>query len=153
MSRDKFPFSFDPQQLSEMFKFPDLQKMMSGAEFPGANIDAIMNVQKNNFAALMEMNKVAMEGYQEIFRRQAQQIEAAAAEARDQISAVQGQPLSVEQAERNLSAVKAAVEKAIENARELAELAQKVNTSAFDVLSARFEEAVNEFKSSAGKAE
>lgn len=152
MTKEKFPFAFDPEQLKEMFKVPDFTKLFSGANLPAVDTDAILNAQKKNIAALVEMNKIALAGYQDLFKRQAALVESAVAEARDKLEAAQGQPLTVEQAQANIAATKAAVEKALANARELAELAQKTNTEAFDVVNARFEEAVAEFKAAAAKA-
>lgn len=146
MTSQKTPFAFDPEQIREMFNVPDFATLFGNARIPAVDAEAILAAQKKNVAALVEMNKIALAGYQDIFKRQAALVEAAVAEARDRIEAIQGQPLTVEQAQANLDATRAAVEKALANARELAELAQKTNTSAFDVVNARFEEAVAEFK-------
>ena len=153
MTAQKFPFAFDPEQFSgqlkEMFKAPDFTQLFGNAQIPAVNTEAILAAQKKNVAALVEMNKIALAGYQDIFKRQAALVEAAVAEARDKIETMQGQPLTAEQAQANLEETKAAVEKALANARELAEMAQNTNTSAFDVVKARFDEAVAEFKAAA----
>ena len=47
--------------------------------------------------------------------------------------------------------MKAAFEKAAADAKELAELVQNTNTGAFEIVKARFEEAVAEFKAAAEK--
>jgi len=151
MATEKFPFAFDPEQLTEMFKVPDFEKMFAGVQVPATGVEALLAAQKKNVAALVEMNKVALAGYQDLFKRQAAQVEAAVAEARDQVNAVQGQPMTLEQAQKNMETMKAAVEKALSNARELADLAQKANTNAFDVINARFEEATEEFKAATEK--
>jgi hypothetical protein len=104
MTAQKFPFAFDPEQLKEMFKVPDFTQLFGASQIPSANAEAILTAQKKNIAALVEMNKVALAGYQDIFKRQAALVEAAVAEARDKIETMQGQPLTVEQAQANLEA-------------------------------------------------
>ncbi|HSF96010.1 MAG TPA: TIGR01841 family phasin [Thermohalobaculum sp.] len=151
MTSQKFPFAFDPDQFKEMFKVPDFQQFFAGIQAPNAELGNVLEAQKKNVAALVEMNKIAIAGYQDVFKRQAALVEAAVAEARDQVNAVQGQPLTLEQAQKNMETMKASVEKALASAKELAELAQKANTSAFDVINARFEEATAEFKAAAEK--
>lgn len=146
MTTQKFPFGYDPEQLKEMFKVPDFTQIFGNAQIPPVNAEAFLAAQKKNVAALVEMNKIALAGYQDIFKRQAALVEAAVAEARDKIESLQGQPLTAEQAQANLDETRAAVEKALADVRELAEMAQKTNASAFEVVKARFDEALAEFK-------
>lgn len=152
MCAAKSPFLFDPEKFRDMFKMPELEKMFAGMQFPGANMDAVMAAQQKNLDALVEANKVAMAGYQEIFQRQIALVEAAMSEAQKQIGEAQGKPMSTDQAQKSFDTLRATMEKALNNARELAELAQKANTGAFEVIRARFEEAVAEFKDASMKA-
>jgi len=145
------PFMFDPEKIREMFKVPEFEKMFAGAKIPGADIESIMAAQQKNVDALVEANKIAMAGYQEIFQRQVALVETAVSQVQKQIGEAQGKPMSTDQAQKNLDTLREAVEKALANARELAELAQKANTSAFDVIRGRFEEALAEFNAAVGK--
>jgi phasin family protein len=147
----KSPFMFDPKQFQEMFKLPDFEKMFSGMQMPGVDMNAVLAAQQKNVEALVEANKVAMAGYQEIFQRQVALVEAAIADAQAQMGGMQGQQPTAEQAQKNIETMRSSMEKALSNARELAELAQKANTGAFDVIRARFDEAVAEFTDAAKK--
>jgi phasin family protein len=147
----KTPFMFDPKQFQEMFKLPDFEKMFAGMQMPGVDMNAMLEAQRKNVEALVEANKVAAAGYQEIFQRQVALVEAAIADAQAQMGNVQGQPMSAEQAQKNMEVVRTQMEKALASARELAELAQKANTGAFDVIRTRFDEAVAEFTEAAKK--
>jgi phasin family protein len=137
-----FPFAFDADKVKELF---------TAAKLPGVDADAVMAAQQKNVEALIEANKVVIAGYQDLYKRQVALFEAAVAETKDQLAQVQGQPLTADQATQNVDALKAAFEKAAADVKELAELAQKANTGAFEIVKARAEEAVAEFKAAAEK--
>lgn len=151
MALDKFPFAYDAEKFGEFFKMPEFGKFFDASKLPAVDVDAVVAAQQKNVTALVEANKVAIAGYQEVFKRQAALLEAGIAQLKDQVAELQGQPVTAEQASKNVEALKAAVEKAIADAKELGELAQKANTEAFEIVKARFEEAVAEFKDAAAK--
>jgi len=138
-----FPLTFDAEKFNELF---------SAAKLPGVDADAVLAAQQKNVDALIEANQVVIAGYQDLFKRQVALFEAAVAETKDKLAQVQGQPLTADQATQNVEALKAAFEKAAADVKELAELAQKANTGAFEIVKARAEEAVAEFKTAAEKA-
>ena len=138
-----FPLTFDADKLKELF---------SAAKLPGVDADAMLAAQQKNVDALIEANQVVIAGYQDLYKRQVALFEAAVAETKDQLAQVQGQPLTADQATQNVEALKAAFEKAAADVKELAELAQKANTGAFEIVKTRAEEAVAEFKAAAEKA-
>ena len=90
-------------------------------------------------------------GYQDLYQRQIALFEAAVSQAKDKLTEVQGQPLTADQATQNVETMKAAFEKAAADVKELAEMAQKANTGAFEIVKARAEDAVAEFKAAAEK--
>jgi phasin family protein len=137
-----FPLTFDAEKFNELF---------SAAKLPGVDSDAVLAAQQKNVDALIEANQVVIAGYQDLFKRQVELFEAAVAETRDKLTQVQGQPLTADQATQNVEALKAAFEKAATDVKELAELAQKANAGAFEIVKARAEEAVAEFKTAAEK--
>ena len=137
-----FPLTFDADKLTELF---------SAARLPGVDADAVLVAQQKNVDALIEANQVVIAGYQDLYKRQVALFEAAVAETKDKLAQVQGQPLTADQATQNVEALKAAFEKAAADVKELAELAQKANTGAFEIVKTRAEEAVAEFKAAAEK--
>ena len=138
-----FPLAFDADKLTEMF---------GAAKLPGVDTDAVMAAQKKNVEALIEANQVVIAGYQDLYKRQVALFEAAVAETKDKLAQVQGQTPTADQASLNVEAMKTAFEKAAADVKELAEVAQKANTGAFEIVKARAEEAVVEFKTAAAKA-
>jgi len=143
MANDKFPFAFDAEKVKEMF---------TAVKLPGVDADAMLATQKKNMDALIEANQVVVAGYQDIFKRQVALFETAFADAKDKLADVKGQTPTAEQATQNVDALKAAFEKAAADVQELAELAQKANAGAFEIVKARAEEAVAEFQAAAEKA-
>lgn len=137
-----FPLTFDADKLKELF---------SAAKLPGVDADAVLAAQQKNVDALIEANQVVIAGYQDLYKRQVALFEAAVAETKDKLAQVQGQPLTADQATQNVDALKAAFEKAAADVKELAELAQKANTGAFEIVKTRAEEAAAEFKAAAEK--
>lgn len=146
MADQKFPFAFPGD-----FGADKLKDMFNFAKMPGVDTEALMASQQKNVDAMIEANKVVAAGYQDLYKRQIALFEAAVAQAKDKLSETQGQAPSVEQATRNVDAMRAAFEKAAEDVKELAEVAQKANTGAFEIVKARAEEAVAEFKAAAEK--
>ena len=142
MANDKFPFAFDAEKVKEMF---------SGVKLPGVDADAVLATQKKNMDALIEANQVVVAGYQDIFKRQVALFEAAFTDAKGKLSDTKGQALTADQATQNVDAMKVTFEKAAADIKELAELAQKANVGAFEIVKARAEEAVAEFQAAAEK--
>ena len=137
-----FPLTFDAEKLTELF---------GAARLPGVDADAVLAAQQKNVDALIEANQVVIAGYQDLYKRQVALFEAAVAETKDKLAGFQGQPLTADQASLNVEALKAAFEKAAADVQELAELVRKANTGAFEIVKARAEEAVAEFKAAAEK--
>ena len=143
MAADNFPFFYDADQMQQFF---------GAAKLPAFDADAVLTMQRKNMDAMIEANKAVMAGYQEVFKRQAALAEAAVAQTKDKINELQGQPLSPEHFTHNVEAFQTAVQQSITDARELAELMQKANLNAFEIVKDRAVEAVAEVKSAAEKA-
>ncbi|MEM6549518.1 MAG: TIGR01841 family phasin [Pseudomonadota bacterium] len=160
---NQFPFAFDPDAMKDMFKMPEMDKLFDMTKMPEfdkffdmskmpmANMGDIVELQQKNLNAVVEANKVAVAGYQDLYKRQMSIFEEGLAKAKDQLAEMQGQPLTAEQASKNMETMKVTFEKGLEDVRELAEMAQKANSEAFEIVKARFEEVMAEFKAAADK--
>ncbi|MEL6480032.1 MAG: TIGR01841 family phasin, partial [Pseudomonadota bacterium] len=111
-----------------------------------ASSDIVVKAHEKNMNAAIEANKVAMAGYQSVYKRQVAMAEEAMAQMKDAVSELQGQPMTADQAQKNMDAARVALEKAVKDAQELTEMAQKANTEAFEIVKGRFEEAMAELK-------
>ena len=133
---DKFPFAFDINAMTEAMKIPGLDKFMP-KDFPAFDMAAIQDAQKKNLAALVEANKAAYAGYTAIAKRQTELFEAAVAETKDRIGALQGQAMTVETAQANYETLKSAIEQAMADLQEVAEMARAMAATGKLFLDAR----------------
>ena len=128
----------------------DTSKMFGNFSAPGVDMQSVMTSQRKNIEALTQANKLALEGMQAVFKRQAeilkQSIEESAAAGRDMAS---GSPQ--DKMAKQTEIAKAAFEKALSNARELSEIVAKANGEAVDLLNKRFTAMLDEFKDAVSK--
>jgi len=119
--------------------FPDFTKLLESYKFPGVDFSAFVDREKRNIEALTKANKIAFEDWQALIRRQSeilrQSMEEAVAKARKQDSA----KLRVEIAKQGF-------EKALGHMRELAEIATKSQTEAFEIIQKRISANVKELQ-------
>ena len=122
---DPKTFSFDVEKMTEFFKQNDFTKHLSGLKMPGIDTEALMQAQKKNMDALVEANKAAAAGYQDLFKKQMSIFEETMAEAQKQMKGFDATKLDADKAKAQGALAKAAFEKALANMQALAESAQK----------------------------
>ena len=144
----KQPFVFDTEKFAELFKTDELTKFFDQAK-ANFNPDALVEAQKKNVAALVEANKVAAAGYQDIFKRQVAMYEETVATLQSAVAELGDAGLTPDAQAKQVEMAKAAFEKAVANMTELAEAAKKANEDAFEIVAARVRESVEELKAAA----
>lgn len=148
---DPKTFAFDPEKLSDFFKQNDFTKQFANFKLPGFDADAVMGAQKKNMDALVEANKAAAAGYQDLFKKQIAVFEETVAEAQKHMKSFDTTKLDAEAAKAQAELAKAAFEKALANMQALAESAQKANANAYEIVSARIQESLVELRDMAAK--
>ena len=136
-------FGFDPAKL---FDFERLTADMRRNGLGAVDMNALVEAQRRNLEALAQANQVAAEGMKAMAQRQAeimrQSMEQASTAMRDMMV-----PSSPEdKATRQTEIAKTAFERAIGNARELAELMTKAQHDAGDVITKRMTAGMEELK-------
>ncbi|MBB5222107.1 phasin family protein [Amaricoccus macauensis] len=149
---DPKTFSFDVDKMTEFFKQNDFSKQLANLKIPGVDTDAMVAAQQKNMDALVEANKAAAAGYQDLFRKQVAIFEETMSEARKQLSSFDTTKLDADAAKAQGDLARAAFEKAIGNMQALAESAQKANSDAYDIVAARIRESMTELRDMANKA-
>ncbi len=138
------------KQPEPFFDF-DISKYLGDFKVPGVDVDTIVANQRKNIEALTQANKLAFEGLQNVVKRQVeilrQTIDEVAHVAKDFAEPGTAQDKAAKQAEF----AKDAFERALANARELAELIAKSNAEAFDLLNKRFTQSLDEAREAFGK--
>lgn len=147
---DKNAFAFDPEKMMEFFKQNDFTKALADAKMPAFDTEALFAAQQKNMDALVEANKAAAAGYQDLFQKQMKIFEDTLSQAQTQFKNLE---MKADAANPTAQAelAKATLEKAIANMKDLADTAQKANTEAFEIVSARVKQSVEELKTVASK--
>ena len=152
MSENK-PFNpMNPFANMDLSKFDlrnfDFSKMLSELKVPGIDIERLMDTQRKNIEAVASANKVAVEGLQAIAKRQAEMLAEAmgiVSTATQQLAGAVTNPQEMTSKQAELT--REALEKALANMRELAEMVGKANSEAFQVVNTRFNESLQDLKS------
>jgi phasin family protein len=148
---DPKTFAFDPEKVAEFFNQNDFTKQLTQMRIPGVDPEALVATQQKNMSALVEANKAAAAGYQDLFKRQMSIFEETMAEARAHMKSFDATKIDADTARAQGELAKAAFEKAIANMQALAESAQKANADAYEIVSARIKESIAELRDMATK--
>lgn len=141
MTEFKNPFlDFDPKQFMGEFKVPNIDP------------DAILAANKKNFEAVAQANQIMIESVQAVAKRQVEIIRESTEQASAAIQEMVKAGAPEEKIAQQADLMKGALEKAMSNARELAELAAKSNQEAVDVINKRVGESLEEIREVAVKA-
>jgi phasin family protein len=124
--------------------FFDATQAFGDFRVPGFDVQAIVESQRKNLEAFTQANQLAAEGVQAVARRQVEIVQQAFADVSGLFREWTQPGAPQERLAKNAEVAKAAFEKSLANARELAELATKANTEAFNVISSRFTESLEE---------
>ncbi|MGQ9367661.1 phasin family protein [Azospirillum sp. A39] len=139
-------------QTGNPFLDMDFSKMLGDMKVPGVDMDAILASQRRNIEAVAMANQLAMEGVQAVVRRQAEILRQTAEETSRMMSELAAAGTPEDKVAKQAELVKTAFEKALANARELAELMAKSNTEAAEVLSKRVSASLDELKAAVAAA-
>lgn len=131
---------------ADFSKMMDLSKMMGEFKMPQFNFEALMNAQRKNIEAMTAVNQAAFEGIQALARRQAELIRQGLEETSQTMNAVLSSSSPEEKVIRQAEASKAAADKCMANAREIADTLAKCNTQVMETVSTRMSEGLEELR-------
>lgn len=143
---DPKTFSFDVDKMTEFFKQNDFSKQLAAMKLPGVDGEALIAAQQKNMDALVEANKAAAAGYQDLFKKQISIFEETMAEARKHLKAFDTTKIDPDAAKAQTELMRAAFEKALANMQALADGAQKANADAYEIVAARIRESLSELR-------
>ncbi|MDX1539960.1 MAG: TIGR01841 family phasin [Geminicoccaceae bacterium] len=124
----------------------DFTKLAGDFRIPGVDWQELLASQQKNLAALSRANQVLLEGAQAVMQREMEILQKAMTEAMaaSQDLMQPGDPSA--SAAKRFELAKASFETAINNMRELAELAGKSNREALELINQRALESFDEIK-------
>ncbi len=143
---DPKTFSFDVEKMTEFMKQNDFTKHLAAMQLPGINPETLVAAQQKNMDALVEANKAAAAGYQDLFKKQMAIFEETMNEAQKQLQSFDATKLDGDRAKQQADLARVAFEKALGNMKALAEGAQKANADAYEIVAARIKESMGELR-------
>ena len=131
----------------------DLSKMFDGLRMPAMpDMDLMLGAYRRNLEALSAANRVALEGAQQIARRNMEIMQQTMGEMTDAMRGLSAAESPQDRASKQAEMLNAAYERAVGHMKELADLIQRSNGEALDVLNQRFAEAMNEARTMVDKS-
>jgi len=126
--------------------FMDINQLMEQFKIPGIDVGGMMEARRKDIEALVAANQQAYAGMQKLGQRQAEMLR----EAMGEWQATTAQMMSGQNpsagAAKQAELGKQALERALANMRELAEMATKSQAQAWDVINKRFQENLKELR-------
>jgi len=113
---------------------------------PNVNMEALMASHRRNMEAAVAVTQATFETFQAIARRQAEWARQGFEEATSMMNAVMSAETPEEKVIRHAEISKAAVDKCMAQAREIAETVARTNSQALETVSTRMSESLDEFR-------
>jgi len=130
----------------------DFGKAFGDLRAPTVDLETVVAMQRKNIEALTQANQLAIEGAQAVLRHQLEMTRRSMEEFSDMVTSLFLPNGSMEErVAKQTEFSKTALEKSMANAREVTDLMTKANTEAFNVLSRRVAESLEELRDIAKK--
>ena len=126
--------------------FMDINQLMEQFKIPGVDLGAIMEARRKDIEALVAANQQAYEGMQKLGQRQAEMLRDAMAEWQATTTQMMSGQNPSAGAAKQAELGKQALERALANMRELAEMATTSQTQAWNVINERFQKNLEELR-------
>lgn len=134
---------FLDQDFSDVF---DVSKYMQQFQVPGLDTKALVDAQRKNIEAMTQANRVAFEGAQAVVQRQTEIAREAMTEAADVMQRLNGAGTPEERVAKQTELAKHTFDTALKNVRELAEMSQKSNNEAIELINKRVAASFDEMR-------
>lgn len=112
---------------------PDFTEMFRQFSVPGLDMDALMAAQRRNFEAIAEANQIAARGMISVVKRQNEILQESMAEWQRNLQEATSGGLTFD-SERQAERLREAIDQAVANMRELAELSSRHQSESFAVM-------------------
>ncbi|MDE2333420.1 MAG: phasin family protein [Rhodospirillales bacterium] len=116
------------------------------------DLDALMATHRRNLEVLAEANRLAMEGAQAMFKRQAELAQQAMGAFTDGLQELSKAEAPGARAARQAKLMKEAYDRTVRNSQEMMDLIRRANADALNLLNKRIGEAMEEVETLLAKA-
>lgn len=133
-----------------MAKMAEYSRMFSDMKMPSVpgmpDMDSFLSLHRKNLEVLTAANKIALEGAQTVARRHMEIMQETMQEVSDAMRDLAAADSPQAKAAKQTEKMKQSYERAVANVKELADLIQRSNGEALNMLHHRFTEAMDEVK-------
>lgn len=133
-------------------KFVDYSKLAEQFKLPSIDGEALIASQRKTFETITKANRVAFEGVQTLFQRQAEIVRDGMQEVAKAAQELSTASTAEARLEKQADLTKRAYEAALANFSELSELVTKSNAEAAALINKRVAESIDEYKAALKKA-
>jgi phasin family protein len=119
------------------FGMPDFSQMLEQMQMPGVDLSQMAEDARKNMEAIQAANQEVAAGWQTLAEKQMEMFREAMERWQSSMSPPSSDGASME---KQAELAREGFERALENMRELAEIASESQTKAFEIMRARFEE-------------
>ncbi len=155
MAKNKKPAAFDPTQFFSVDPtqlMQQWQKTLESINVPGVDVSQILDAQRRNVEAITEANRIALAGVQSLMQRQAEIMQESVDEATRMMQEFDPADDPTDRLAKQTALAQEAFQSALDRMRELATMASKSQAETFEAIQARFNESLEEIRSSLRKA-
>lgn len=138
---------------SGMSVMQEFTRMFSDMKFPSVpDMEGLISAHRRNLETFSAANRVALEGAQVVARRNMEIMQQSIGELTDTVRQLTTAESPQARAAKQAELMKEAYERAVANMREVADLIQRSNAEAVQLLNNRFVEAMDEVKTMVAKS-
>ena len=123
----------------------DFARLLESCQISGVDMKALLDTEKKNIDALIEVNRSAYDSWRELMARQAEILQ-------DTMKAIAAEAGSEAVMGRRAEIAKQGLENALDNMRQLAETATESQRQTMEILRRRFEDGLAGIRNSGGHA-
>ena len=131
--------------MSNGIPFVDVTKILEQFKIPGVDLNAVLEARRKDVEALTQANQIAYDNMQALAKREAEILQQTMSEWQAAMAGM-SRKSPAEMAASGTELATQAFGRALANMRELAEMATKSQTQAYEVLNKRFQENLEEMR-------
>lgn len=121
----------------------DIESLFKQMQIPGIDMESLLDAERQNIEAVRQANETLVKGWQAVAEQQRGILESTVERWRQTMD--QGTPATPSEAmQRQSELAREAFDEALANMRELAEIAAKSQSEAFDIIRSRVEQRLSE---------
>ncbi len=134
------------------FAMFDFTRAFDAMKMPGFDMEAIMRRQRETMEAMLEVNRVAVDGYQALMTRQIEIMRETVDTLAGSVTDLMKHTQPGDAARNQIEVTQRSLDKAYNNLRELTEMAGEANSDTFRVFQERMGEQLRDLTAAASNA-